>query len=84
MKCQLPLESLEGSWMEREAQLLLCVSQNIPLRINCGDRKYIHYNFSVSLNSTFSLVQERHNCSILDFVIASSHITNVHVTEIVI
>lgn len=70
--------------MEGVAQLFLCASQNIPLQINCGDRKYIHYNFSVSLNSTFSLVQERHNCSILAFVIASSHITNVHVTEIVI
>lgn len=38
----------------------------------------------LSLNSTFSLVQEQHNCSILDFVIASSHVTNVHVTEIAI
>lgn len=84
MKCKLPLESLEGSWMEGVAQLFLCVSQNIPLRINCGDRKYIHHNFCVSLISTFSLVQERHNCFILAFVIASSHITNVHVTEIVI
>ena len=82
MKCKLPVESLEGSWKERPS--CYCVFPNTYLYESIVATENIFITIFLSLNSTFSLVQERHNCSILAFVIASSHITNVHVTEIVI